>query len=91
MRTETQNKRYNGWKNYASWNCALWIGNDMHLYFVARDCIKHANYCVDRAISKFLDYTRGEKTGDGVPYTEENIREYFVNEMDEMMEEDYAK
>jgi hypothetical protein len=26
-----------------------------------------------------------------VPYTEENIREYFVNEMDEMMEEDYAK
>jgi hypothetical protein len=27
---------YNGWKNYETWNVALWVGNDEHLYRAMR-------------------------------------------------------
>jgi hypothetical protein len=28
---------YNGWKNYETWNVALWLGNDYPIYLVARE------------------------------------------------------
>jgi len=29
---------YNGYSNYATWNVALWIGNDEGLYNIASGC-----------------------------------------------------
>ena len=29
-------EEYNGWKNRATWNVALWLGNDYPLYNVTR-------------------------------------------------------
>ena len=28
---------YNGWTNYETWQCALWIDNDPYLYAAAED------------------------------------------------------
>ena len=28
---------YNGWKNHATWNVALWIGGDQGLYEFAKE------------------------------------------------------
>ncbi len=33
---------YNGWKNYPTWNVALWIDNDEGLQHNARRIVKHA-------------------------------------------------
>ena len=29
---------YNGWKNYETWNVALWIQNNEGYYNIAREC-----------------------------------------------------
>lgn len=36
---------YNGWKNYQTWNVALWIDNDEGLYTFARECEDYAAFC----------------------------------------------
>ena len=36
------NTQYNGWKNYNTWNVALWLGNDYPLYQVSMGYAKHA-------------------------------------------------
>ena len=35
---------YNGWKNYETWNVALWIGNDEGMYSLAKECGSYAGF-----------------------------------------------
>lgn len=35
---------YNGWKNHATWNVALWIGNDEGMYNFAKECGTFENF-----------------------------------------------
>ena len=37
-------KGYNGWKNYQTWNVALWIQNDEGLYSLAMDCSDYGEF-----------------------------------------------
>lgn len=32
MTTQTEDKTYNGWTNYETWNCALWMDNERGTY-----------------------------------------------------------
>jgi hypothetical protein len=36
--------KYNGWKNYQTWNVALWIQNDQSLYELAKLCTDYKDF-----------------------------------------------
>ena len=60
-------KRYNGWKNRATWNAALWLGNgDEGTYRAARDMVRsHKRADQATAIRDFCFEIWGTKTPDG--------------------------
>ncbi len=74
--TDTPRTEYNGWSDWTTWNCALWIGGDQGFYGMAKDC---------RDYGEFVDYVKEvymDKTPDGAKWDEADYRE-----MQEMMEE----
>lgn len=57
-----QLNKYNGWKNYETWNVASWIRNDEGLYHTA----KTRKYYEDFADA--MNSIGDKKTPDGVAY-----------------------
>ena len=57
----TEDKRYNGWKNYETWNVALWIGNEEGSYNYWRE---RSQECWDNA-SADKNFTREENASIG--------------------------
>ena len=37
-------KKYNGWADYTTWNCALWINNDPSLYNIASEVEDYTSF-----------------------------------------------
>ena len=74
---------YNGWTNRATWNVALWIGNDPFLYNTARACVE---YCdnnetpYDKFIRCMLNASN-DTTGDNIRWDSEEINHDEINEM----------
>ena len=70
---------YNGWKNWATWNVALWLGNDESLYKMAR---RFVNY---KDLAQALVNCDTLATPDGASYTDPELDTYALDEwlMDE--------
>lgn len=73
------NETYNGWKNWATWNVALWLGNSEALYKIARRCVRYTDL-VDR-----LEEAGVFKTPDGASYNDPDLDTYALDEW--LMEE----
>ena len=76
--TTTQTQTYNGFKNYETWNVALWLNNDEGFYSVAQQC---------EDFGDFIDFvmTNGHThTPDGVEWDSWKID---YERMDEIIQE----
>ena len=74
--TDTPKKEYNGWSDWTTWNCALWIGGDEGLYNLAKDYRNYGDFV------NFIKEIYGDKTPDGAKWEEADF-----TEMKEMMDE----
>lgn len=74
---------YNGWKNHATWNAALWIGGDEGLYNLAKAHENYQNF-VDELKETSGDSAIGYETPDGVAWNDSGLD---IKELDEMIKE----
>ena len=67
-------KTYNGWADYTTWNCALWINNEPTIYNVAAACKDYAEFLYEmQVMCGFFE------TPDGADYGEADYEE--MNEL----------
>ena len=57
---------YNGWKNWETWNVALWLGNDEGLYRAAVEDTRRANHG-DKIDAEMADEIVSGLMPDGTP------------------------
>ena len=75
----TTDTTYNGWKNFETWNVALWLGNDEGLYNMARR--------YGRGLHPYGTLTYAllqcgvKETPDGVSYGHPKLDREALNEM----------
>lgn len=67
----------NGWKNYQTWNAALYLQNEEPLYRLARE-YKRLGYS---ALVRILARQGVTHTGDGVAYADKRVSRKELNEM----------
>ena len=75
------NKEYNGWKNKASWNVSMWMGNDYGIYLGAVEFMKdykgkrpYIDFCIDAGLD-------AQKTPDNFKWCSDNLDYNALNEM----------
>ena len=69
--------KYNGWTDWTTWNCALWINNEQSIYNIAKDCNDYIDFLFEmQAMCGFYS------TPDGADYGEANL-----DEMNELIKE----
>lgn len=66
---------YNGWRNRATWNVALWLGNDEGLYMFSRRYTDYSTMAQDLLALGL------EKTPDGISYTDGSLDTDALDEM----------
>lgn len=77
------NKPYNGWKNYETWNIALWINNDEGFYRWVK-ALKEAGYKNYKEVSQSLMNSEPKGTPDGVAWNDSQLD---IKALDKMIKE----
>ena len=63
-------QKYNGWTDWTTWNCALWINNEQSIYNIAAVCDTYTDFLWEiQAMCGFYS------TPDGADYGEANYDE----------------
>tara|TARA_B000000609_G_scaffold65651_1_gene48975 strand:- start:376 stop:684 length:309 start_codon:yes stop_codon:yes gene_type:complete len=77
LNTERPTGQYNGWANWTTWNCALWIQNDEGLYRIARSVDSYFDFIIEMQEFDML------KTPDGASWTMADYDEMsdLINEL----------
>jgi hypothetical protein len=70
---------YNGWKNRATWNVSLWLGNDEGIYRLSRRFVSYKD------LANELEELGSLETPDGVSWKDPDLDTYALDEwlMDE--------
>jgi len=76
---------HNGWKNYETWNVALWINNEESLYKLAKRSLNYNNFIFRLANASHSELQKF-KTGtpDGVKWNDEKVN---IEDLDELIKE----
>jgi hypothetical protein len=85
----SEDKEYEGWKNYATWNVSLWINNDYNLYCGARDFMNE-NPAIKDPYKKFITSCGldTQQTPDRIKYRSLKLDYKALNDMmKELIEE----
>ena len=64
------NQTYNGWTDYTTWNCALWINNEPTIYNVAAECKDYEEFLYEMQVMCGFP-----ETPDGADYGEADYAE----------------
>ena len=64
------NQKYNGWADYTTWNCALWINNEPTIYNVAAECKDYEEFLYEMQVMCGFP-----ETPDGADYGEADYAE----------------
>ena len=77
------NEKFQGWKNYETWNVALYINNERNIYEAAKEFMKKY-----KGRSPYIDFTynniyfyKHPKTPDGVRWNSNKLSRTELNEM----------
>jgi len=76
---------YNGWKNWETWNVALWVQNDEGLYRAAYNSVNNRGHLFGAYKAFVHEYLDGNgETPDGAKWLSNRLN---YSELDEMMHE----
>ena len=60
--TDLPKREYNGWSDWTTWNCALWIGNDQGFYNEAKYSVDYIDF-INSVIDFYPTTPDGAKWG----------------------------
>lgn len=76
----TYETTYNGWKNYNTWNVALWINNDFPIYKRVQSIMMDNPSLTYKELITIMTLP-GDTTPDGVDWLSDDLAYDELNEM----------